>query len=64
MFITDAEDTSRTSTCSFLKAMMRFTGVQDTAQNHINAVVGIVDYLHVYNDMEKIPYVRYLLKEV
>tara|TARA_R110002003_G_scaffold1048_15_gene22277 strand:+ start:18553 stop:20196 length:1644 start_codon:yes stop_codon:yes gene_type:complete len=64
MLIIGAADTSKMSTWSFLEAMMRFPDVQAKALQEIEAVVGVADRLPVYDDLEKIPYVRYLMKEV
>ncbi|KAH7392848.1 cytochrome P450 [Pyrenochaeta sp. MPI-SDFR-AT-0127] len=64
MLIIGAADTSKMSTWSFLEAMMQFPDVQEVARKHIEAVVGTDDRLPVYADLENIPYVRYLMKEV
>ncbi|KAF2854958.1 cytochrome P450 [Plenodomus tracheiphilus IPT5] len=64
MLIMGAADTSKMSTWSFLEAMMRFPDVQATALAHIEAVVGVSDRLPRYEDLEKTPYVRCLMKEV
>lgn len=64
MLIIGAADTSKMSTWSFLEAMMQFPDVQAAAREHIEAVVGVNDRLPVYADLDNIPYVRYLMKEV
>ncbi|OAL52704.1 cytochrome P450 [Pyrenochaeta sp. DS3sAY3a] len=64
MLIVGAADTSKMSTWSFLEAMMRFPDVQEKACKEIEAVVGTADRLPKYDDLEKIPYVRCLMKEV
>lgn len=64
MLIIGAADTSKMSTWSFLEAMMRFPDVQETARKHIEAAVGVHDRLPVYEDLEDIPYVRCLMKEL
>lgn len=64
MLIMGAADTSKMSTWSFLEAMMRFPDVQATALREIEAVIGIHDRLPMYEDLEKIPYVRCLMKEL
>lgn len=60
--IIGAADTSRISTWSFLEAMMMFPEVQEKAQREIDKVVG--DRVPVWEDGEKIPYMRCLVKEV
>lgn len=62
MLIIGAADTSAMSTWSFLEAMLRFPNVQAKAQREIEAVVP--DRLPVFEDLERIPYVRCLMKEV
>lgn len=57
-----AADTSQISTWSFLEAMMLFPEVQAKARQEIEAHVG--DRMPVYEDLEQIPYVRCLMKEV
>lgn len=57
-----AADTSRISTWSFLEAMMMFPEVQVKAQREIDEAVG--DRVPVWEDMENIPYVRCLVKEL
>ncbi|KAH7089851.1 cytochrome P450 [Paraphoma chrysanthemicola] len=64
MLIIGAADTSKMSSWSFLEAMMRFPDVQAKALLEIEAVVGVADRLPTYADLEKIPYVRYLMKEI
>lgn len=59
-----AADTSKLSSWSFLEAMLRFPAVQKKALAEIEAVVGIADRLPVYQDLDNIPYVRCLMKEV
>ncbi|CZR59874.1 related to O-methylsterigmatocystin oxidoreductase [Phialocephala subalpina] len=60
--IIGAADTSRMSTWSFLEAMMMFPDVQEEAKAQIDRVVG--DRIPIWEDLESIPYVRYLMKEV
>lgn len=60
--IIGAADTSRMSTWSFLEAMMMFPNVQEEAKDQIDRVVG--DRIPVWEDLENIPYVRCLVKEV
>ena len=64
MLIIGAADTSKMSSWSFLEAMMRFPDVQEKALREIEAVVGIADRLPVYKDLDSIPYVRCLMKEL
>ena len=64
MLIIGAADTSKMSSWSFLEAMMRFPAVQAEALSKIEAVVGVADRLPIYEDLESIPYVRYLMKEL
>ncbi|KAH6613088.1 cytochrome P450 [Boeremia exigua] len=64
MLIIGAADTSKMSSWSFLEAMMRFPEVQKKALEEIEAVVGVADRLPVYEDLESIPYVRYMMKEL
>lgn len=64
MLIIGAADTSKMSSWSFLEAMMQFPGVQAKALAEIEAVVGVADRLPVYEDLESIPYVRYMMKEL
>lgn len=64
ILIIGAADTSKMFTWSFLEAMMRFPDVQETARKHIEAVVGVDNRLPVYEDLEHIPYVRCLMKEL
>ncbi|KAF1927809.1 cytochrome P450 [Didymella exigua CBS 183.55] len=64
MLIMGAADTSKMSSWSFLEAMMRFPDVQAKALAEIEAVVGVAQRLPVYEDLESIPYVRYLMKEL
>ncbi|OAG07382.1 cytochrome P450 [Paraphaeosphaeria sporulosa] len=64
MLIIGAADTSKMSSWSFLEAMMRFPDVQAKALAEIEAVVGVADRLPVYEDLDSIPYVRYLMKEL
>lgn len=56
-----AADTSQMSTWSFLEAMMTFPDVQHRAQQKIDAVVG--DRIPTWEDFDRIPYVRSLMKE-
>lgn len=64
MLIIGAADTSKMSSWSFLEAMMRFPDVQTKALAEIESVVGIADRLPVYEDLESIPYVQCLMKEL
>jgi cytochrome P450 len=64
MLIIGAADTSKMSSWSFLEAMMRFPDVQEKARKEIEAVIGVADRLPMYEDLESIPYVRYLMKEL
>ena len=64
MLIIGAADTSKMSSWSFLEAMMRFPDVQVKALAEIEAVAGAADRLPVYEDLESIPYVRYIMKEL
>ncbi|KAF2033419.1 cytochrome P450 [Setomelanomma holmii] len=64
MLIMGAADTSKMSSWSFLEAMMRFPEVQAKALKEIEAVIGTAERLPVYEDLGKIPYVRYLMKEL
>ncbi|KAJ9654515.1 hypothetical protein H2198_006458 [Neophaeococcomyces mojaviensis] len=61
MLVMGAADTSAVSTWSFMQAMMMFPEVQTKARDEILKVVG--DRIPVFEDIESIPYVRYLLKE-
>lgn len=62
MLVIGAADTSRISTWSFMEAMMTFPDVQKKAHLEIEKVVG--NRLPLYSDLEDIPYVRCLMKEV
>ncbi|KAF3047192.1 hypothetical protein E8E12_011599 [Didymella heteroderae] len=64
MLMIGAADTSKMSSWSFLEAMMRFPDVQAKALAKIEAVVGVADRLPVYEDLDSIPYVRCLMKEL
>lgn len=64
MLIIGAADTSKMSSWSFLEAMMRFPEVQEKARKEVESIVGVADRLPVYEDLEKIPYVRCLMKEL
>ncbi|RAO74354.1 uncharacterized protein BHQ10_010366 [Talaromyces amestolkiae] len=57
-----AADTSQISTWSFLEAMLQYPDVQRKARAEIEAVVG--DRLPEFADLEGIPYVRCVMKEV
>ncbi|KAF9888125.1 hypothetical protein FE257_009261 [Aspergillus nanangensis] len=59
--IIGAADTSQISTWSFLEAMMLFPDVQEKARREIGMVVH--DRMPEYSDLERIPYVRCLMKE-
>ncbi|KAF4816652.1 Cytochrome P450 monooxygenase yanC [Colletotrichum siamense] len=59
--IAAASDTSRVSTWVFLEQMMINPRVQLHARKLIDDAVG--DRLPVWGDIERIPYVRYLMKE-
>ncbi|KAK6210506.1 hypothetical protein LQW54_006114 [Pestalotiopsis sp. IQ-011] len=50
------------SSMSFLEAMMMYPEVQKKAQGEIDAVVG--DRMPVWEDLESLPYVRCMIKEV
>ncbi|KAG9628843.1 cytochrome P450, partial [Aureobasidium melanogenum] len=60
--IIGAADTSKMSTWSFLEAMMTYPEVQEKGHQEIFKIVG--DRLPVFEDLEQIPYVRCLMKEV
>ncbi|KAE8343343.1 hypothetical protein BDV24DRAFT_161389 [Aspergillus arachidicola] len=60
--IIGAADTSQISTWSFLEAMLQYPDVQHKARTEIEAVVG--DRLPEYADLERIPYIRCVMKEV
>ena len=62
MLIIGAADTSRMSTWAFLECMLLFPEVMTKLQSEIDAVVG--DRMPVYEDLESIPYVRSVMKEV
>ncbi|KAJ5532238.1 cytochrome P450 [Penicillium frequentans] len=62
MVVMAAADTSQMSTWSFLEAMLQFPDVQKKAQKEIDDVVG--DRIPVYEDLDSIPYVRCIMKEV
>ncbi|KAF2994211.1 hypothetical protein E8E14_000798 [Neopestalotiopsis sp. 37M] len=62
MLIQGAADTSKMSTMSFLEAMMTFPDVQRKAQEEIDSVVG--DRVPVWEDLQNLPYVRCMMKEV
>ncbi|PIG79674.1 hypothetical protein AARAC_001524, partial [Aspergillus arachidicola] len=53
---------SQISTWSFLEAMLQYPDVQHKARTEIEAVVG--DRLPEYADLERIPYIRCVMKEV
>ncbi|KAJ9660016.1 hypothetical protein H2201_007121 [Coniosporium apollinis] len=57
-----AADTSRMSTWSFLEAMMMYPEVQVKARREIEAYMG--DRSPVFADLEQVPCVRCLMKEV
>ncbi|RMI99736.1 hypothetical protein CDV36_016003 [Fusarium kuroshium] len=59
--VTAASDTSRISTWVFFELMTMNPHVQEKARKLIDEVVG--DRLPVWEDLERIPYVRYLMKE-
>lgn len=54
-------DTSQASTWCFLEAMMRYPDVQKKAQRLVDEAVG--DRVPVFEDHERIPYIRCLVKE-
>lgn len=54
-------DTSQVSVWCFLEAMMRYADVQKKAQRLVDEVVG--DRIPVFEDHERIPYIRCLVKE-
>lgn len=60
--IIGAAETSKMSIWSFLEAMMSFPDVQEKARQQIERVVG--DRLPVFDDLDAIPHVRCLMKEV
>ncbi|KAL4768022.1 cytochrome P450 [Aspergillus nidulans var. acristatus] len=60
--IIGAADTSQISTWSFLEAMLQYPDVQQKARAEIEAVVG--DRLPEFSDLEHIPYVRCIMKEL
>ncbi|KAL3475771.1 cytochrome P450 [Aspergillus californicus] len=60
--IIGAADTSQVSTWSFLEAMLQYPEVQQKARAEIEAVVG--DRLPEFADLERIPYIRCVMKEV
>ncbi|KOC17629.1 putative cytochrome P450 [Aspergillus flavus AF70] len=60
--IIGAADTSQISTWSFLEAMLQYPDVQHRARTEIEAVVG--DRLPQFADLERIPYIRCVMKEV
>ncbi|KAF7621034.1 hypothetical protein AFLA_006325 [Aspergillus flavus NRRL3357] len=60
--IIGAADTSQISTWSFLEAMLQYPDVQHRARSEIEAVVG--DRLPEFADLERIPYIRCVMKEV
>ncbi|KAJ5810401.1 cytochrome P450 [Penicillium pulvis] len=62
MVVMAAADTSQMSTWSFLEAMLQFPDVQKKAQKEIDDVVG--DRIPVFEDLDSIPYVRCIMKEV
>ncbi|KAH7142827.1 cytochrome P450 [Dactylonectria estremocensis] len=57
-----AADTTRMTTWSFVEAMMIFPEVQKRAQAEVDKVVG--DRIPMWDDFEKIPYIRMAMKEV
>ncbi|KAJ9655954.1 hypothetical protein H2198_005302 [Neophaeococcomyces mojaviensis] len=61
MLVIGAADTSAVSTWSFLQAMLMFPEVQAKARKALCDVVG--DRIPVYEDIDRIPYVRCLMKE-
>ncbi|KAB8269240.1 cytochrome P450 [Aspergillus minisclerotigenes] len=60
--IIGAADTSQISTWSFLEAMLQYPDVQHNARLEIEAVAG--DRLPEFADLERIPYIRCVMKEV
>ncbi|KAH8200030.1 hypothetical protein TruAng_005806 [Truncatella angustata] len=62
MLIQAAADTSKMSNMSFLEAMITYTDVQRKAQEEIDRVVG--DRMPVWSDLESLPYVRCMMKEL
>ncbi|KAJ5631592.1 cytochrome P450 [Penicillium longicatenatum] len=62
MVVMAAADTSQMSTWSFLEAMLQFPDVQKKAQKEIDDVAG--DRIPVFEDLDSIPYVRCIMKEV
>lgn len=61
MLVIGAADTSAVSTWSFLQAMLMNPDVQAKARKAVCEVVG--DEMPVFEDIDRIPYVRCLLKE-
>lgn len=61
MLVIGAADTSAVSTWSFMEAMLLFPEVQTKARRLITEVVG--DRIPTFDDIERIPYVRCLMKE-
>ncbi|KAJ6017973.1 cytochrome P450 [Penicillium sp. IBT 35674x] len=62
MVVMAAADTSQMTTWSFFEAMLQFPDVQKKAQKEIDDVVG--DRIPVFEDLDSIPYVRCMMKEV
>lgn len=60
--IIGAADTSRMSTWSFLEAMMIYPEVLQSGQEVLDATVG--DKVPEWEDLESLPYVRCIMKEV
>lgn len=56
-------DTSASALSAFILAMILYPEVQKTAQSEIDAVIGS-DRLPFFSDLEKLPYVNALVKEV
>ncbi|PVI00803.1 cytochrome P450 [Periconia macrospinosa] len=56
------QNQSRMSTWAFLEAMLMFPEVCKKAQTFLDEVVG--ERVPVYDDIEKVPYIRCLMKEV
>ncbi|KAK5081205.1 hypothetical protein LTR05_007999 [Lithohypha guttulata] len=61
MLVIGAADTSAVSTWSFMEAMLMFPTVQTKARRLITQMIG--DRIPTYEDIDRIPYVRCLMKE-
>ncbi|KAK4545116.1 hypothetical protein LTR36_003667 [Oleoguttula mirabilis] len=61
MLTIGAADTSQVSTWGFLEAMLRYPDIQSKAQGILDEALG--DRLPTWDDYERIPYIRCLVKE-